>query len=158
MYSIVRGSKPGRGLVFPDSFTPDLGPTLSPVQWVPGLFPGGKAAGAWRWPLPRPASRLNKDLLNGLLTYVIVYQYSETNVVHFLFSLLRIKGLYMFRALLAHHQEALHKRHLVYYVCVMSVGSTTSILLQPTDITRTQDTKCRLLSASWGWASNARSM
>jgi hypothetical protein len=33
---------------------------------------------------------------------IIVYQYSETNVMHFLLSLLRIKGLYMFRALLAH--------------------------------------------------------
>jgi hypothetical protein len=30
----------------------------------------------------------------------------------------------MFRALLAHPQEALHKRHLVYCVRVMSVGST----------------------------------
>jgi hypothetical protein len=29
-------------------------------------------------------------------------QYSETNVMHFLFSLLRINDLYMFRALLAH--------------------------------------------------------
>jgi hypothetical protein len=28
----------------------------------------------------------------------------------------------MFRALLAHLQEALHKRHFVYYVRVMSVG------------------------------------
>jgi hypothetical protein len=28
----------------------------------------------------------------------------------------------MFRALLAHPQEVLHKRHLVYCVCVMSVG------------------------------------
>jgi hypothetical protein len=28
----------------------------------------------------------------------------------------------MFRALLAHLQEALHKRHLVYFVRVMSVG------------------------------------
>jgi hypothetical protein len=49
---------------------------------------------------------------------------SETNVMHFLLSLLRIKGLYMFRALLAHPQEALHKRHLVYCVRVMSVGCT----------------------------------
>jgi hypothetical protein len=53
---------------------------------------------------------------------ITVYQYSETNVMHFLFSLLRIKSLYMFRALLAHLQEALHKRHLVYCVRVMSVG------------------------------------
>jgi hypothetical protein len=34
-------------------------------------------------------------------------QYNETNVMHFLFSLLRIRGLYMFRALLVHIQEAL---------------------------------------------------
>jgi hypothetical protein len=32
---------------------------------------------------------------------IIVYQYSETDGMHFLFSLLRIKGLYVFRALLA---------------------------------------------------------
>jgi hypothetical protein len=65
----------------------------------------------------------------------ILYQYSETNVIHFLFNLLRIKGLYMFPALLAHPQETLHKRHLVYYV-------------QPTDIPCTQYTKCRLCSTS----------
>jgi hypothetical protein len=50
----------------------------------------------------------------------------------------------MFRALPAHPQEALHKRHLVYCVRVMSVGCTglkwksnpTPNLVQPTDITR----------------------
>jgi hypothetical protein len=36
---------------------------------------------------------------------ITVCQYSETNVMHFLCSLLRIKGLYMFRAVLAHPQE-----------------------------------------------------
>jgi hypothetical protein len=44
--------------------------------------------------------------------------------MHFSFNLLRTKGLYMFRALHAHPQEALHKRHLVY--CMrMSVGCAT---------------------------------
>jgi hypothetical protein len=47
---------------------------------------------------------------------IIVYQYNETNVIHFSFSLLRIKSLYMFRALLAHPQKSLHKQHLVYCV------------------------------------------
>jgi hypothetical protein len=57
---------------------------------------------------------------------IIIYQYSETNAMHILFSLLRINGLYMFQ-----------------------------ILVQPTDITRTQYTKCRLCGASWGWESSA---
>jgi hypothetical protein len=86
---------------------------------------------------------------------ITAHQYSETNVMHFVFSLLRINGLYMFQALLAHPQVALDKRHLEYCVRVMSVGCTR---LKPTDITRTQYTKCRLCSASWEWASNARNM
>jgi hypothetical protein len=57
---------------------------------------------------------------------ILRYQYNETNVMHFSFSLLRIKGLYMFRALLVHPQEAPHKRHLVYCVRIMSVGCATS--------------------------------
>jgi hypothetical protein len=48
----------------------------------------------------------------------------------------------MFRALLAHLQEALHKQLLVYCVRVMSV--CIPILVQPADITRTQFTKCCL--------------
>jgi hypothetical protein len=60
-----------------------------------------------------------------------VSKYNETNVMHFSFILLRIKSLYMFRALIAHPQEALHKRHLVYCVRIMSVGcSTTAVSLQ----------------------------
>jgi hypothetical protein len=88
---------------------------------------------------------------------ILLHQYNETNVVHFSFNLLRIKSLYVFRALLAHLQEALHKCHLVY--CVrMCDCSFTGIVAQPTDIIRKQDTKCRLCSTSWGWANNARSM
>jgi hypothetical protein len=55
---------------------------------------------------------------------IIVRQDRETNMMHFMFSLLRINGRYMFRALFAHPQEALHKRHLIYCVCVLSVGCT----------------------------------
>jgi hypothetical protein len=44
---------------------------------------------------------------------IIVYQYSETNVMHILFSLLNVTGLYLFRALLTHSHEALNKQHLV---------------------------------------------
>jgi hypothetical protein len=55
---------------------------------------------------------------------ITVYQHSETNVMHFLFNLLRIRGLYMFQALLAHPQEAMHKWHFVCCVRIMSVGCT----------------------------------
>jgi hypothetical protein len=65
-----------------------------------------------------------RDILNVLLACIVVYQYRKTKLMHFLFNLLRIKDLYMFRALLAHPREALHKRHLVYCVRVMSVGCT----------------------------------
>jgi hypothetical protein len=50
--------------------------------------------------------------------------------MHFSFSLMRIKGLYMFRVLLAHPQEALNKRHLVYCVRMMSVGCGTVAVKQ----------------------------
>jgi hypothetical protein len=89
-------------------------------------------------------------------SYEINYQYNETNAMHFLFNLLRIKGLYIFRVLLAHLQEALNKRHLVYCVRVMSVGcaipgadnwhKTHAMYQVP------------LVSASWRWASNAQNM
>jgi hypothetical protein len=65
---------------------------------------------------------------------------SKTYVLNFSFNALRIKGIYIFRVLLAHLQEALHKRHFVHCVRVMSAGCG------------------RLCSTSWGWASNARNM
>jgi hypothetical protein len=80
-----------------------------------------------------------------------------TNMMHFSFNLLRIKGLYMFRALLAHPQEATHKRHFVYCVRMSVVCGTVATVPQTTDI-RTQYTKCRLCSVSWGCLSNDRNM
>ena len=39
---------PAGGSDFPHLPKPALGPTQPPIQWVPGLFLGGKATGAWR--------------------------------------------------------------------------------------------------------------
>jgi hypothetical protein len=52
----------------------------------------------------------NKNILFNLMfcwPCIIVYQYSKTNVMLFLFNLLRIMGLYVFQALLAHPQKVL---------------------------------------------------
>jgi hypothetical protein len=46
-----------------------------------------------------------------------------------------MKSLYIFRTLFAYPQEVLHKQH----EC-----SENAIVAQPSDITRTQYTKCRL--------------
>jgi hypothetical protein len=93
-------------------------------------------------------------------------QYSETNVMQFLFNLLRINASACFE-----HYLLILKRRLTtdtWYICVrvMSVGCnrigvelvSPTVLLQPTDITPTQYTKCHLFSASWWWANNGRNM
>jgi hypothetical protein len=59
------------------------------------------------------------------MLYLVHIQYSETNVMHSLVSLLRIKGLYMFGESNAYPQEAVHKWHLVWYcVRVVAIGCT----------------------------------
>jgi hypothetical protein len=60
-----------------------------------------------------------------------VYQYNETNVMHFSFNLLRIKASTFFEHYITHPQEALNKRRLVYCIRIMSVGCVTiATLLQ----------------------------
>jgi hypothetical protein len=54
--------------------------------------------------------------------------------MHISFSLLRIKGLYMFQALLAHPQEALHKRDLVYVAVAVSLQPCHSQLTSARNI------------------------
>jgi len=41
------------GRDFPHLSRLALGPTQPPIHWIPALLPGGKPAGAWRWP-PTP--------------------------------------------------------------------------------------------------------
>jgi hypothetical protein len=58
-------------------------------------------------------------------THTLTHTHKHTHThSRFLLNLLRIKGLYMFRALLAHPPETLHHPHLVHCVSVMSVGCT----------------------------------
>jgi hypothetical protein len=84
-----------------------------------------------------------------------VGQYSETDVMYFLFSLLRIRALYMFRELLAHPQEALRIQHLVYCVHVMSDGCTR-INPDAANWYNTHSIYQVPLVWRWGWATNAR--
>ena len=51
------------GRDFPRPSRPALGPNKPPIQWVPGLFLGDKAAGAWHWP-PTPSSTEVKEIVD----------------------------------------------------------------------------------------------
>ena len=51
-------SRCGRG--FPYPCRPALGSNQPHTQWVTGLFPGIKAAGAWRWPLTSSSAEIQE--------------------------------------------------------------------------------------------------
>jgi hypothetical protein len=71
---------------------------------------------------PSGYRRLQVPLVANSSFNSMKHQYDKTNVMHFLFSLLRIKGLYMFRALLAHPQEALHNGtwYIAFVLCQLA--------------------------------------
>jgi hypothetical protein len=56
----------------------------------------------------------------------------------------------MFRALLAHPQEALHKQHLVYCVRIMSVGCGTVAVKLPLILNKLNE-KCITLVSVYGY-------
>ena len=73
---------------------PALGPTQPPVQWVPGLSRGWRAAGVWRWP-PHPLLELwsRKGRAIPLLPLWVkrpVQSLSTRTRVHFTFTLHKI--------------------------------------------------------------------
>jgi hypothetical protein len=107
---------------------------INAIKWQNYL---GTWFGLWNWiqlehkkVLSSTSTRRPKPIVRTAVVLmfcwpcITLYRYNETNVVHFSINLVKIKSLYVFRELLAHPQEAPHKRHLVYFVRVMSVGCT----------------------------------
>jgi hypothetical protein len=75
-------------------------------------------------------------------------QYSETDVMHFSLILLRIKGLYMFRALLAHPQQVLHNSTW-YIACVLC--RLAAVCVAPPEDEQVMLETCRGLWFSINW-------
>jgi len=63
-----RGTNSGGGEIFRTRLDQPWGPTQPPVQWVPGPFAAGKAAGAWRWP-PTPILAKVKQTVELYLSF-----------------------------------------------------------------------------------------
>ena len=82
------------GRDFPHPPKPSLGPTQSPIQWVPCLFlsPGSKAAGSWSYQ-PTPLKRLKSSAipLLPLCSFMAGYRMNFTFTFH-LVPKLRMTG------------------------------------------------------------------
>ena len=67
------GSNPERGKrLFSESCRPAVGPTHSPIHWVPGLFPGGQDAAASNLPLSYVVQRLR---MSGAIPLLHIYAF-----------------------------------------------------------------------------------
>jgi hypothetical protein len=106
--------------------------------------------------LDYPAFKPNRNYVAPLsLACNLSVQWNERDEL--LFNLLRIKGLYMFRALLAHPQEDCGTWYIAYILCQLAApGSKWNSNPGAANWHNTHAiTKCCLCSSSWGWASNA---
>jgi hypothetical protein len=72
-------------------------------------------------------SQMNTMYVQCVQLDITHHQYNKNNVVRFSFNLLRIKGLYMFRALLAHPQEALQNLIWILRACNISCAAVARL-------------------------------
>jgi len=89
------GIKSRRGQDYPHLCKPTLGPTQPPVQWVPCLFPGGKAAGAWHWPPTPSSAEVKERVALYLWAFVACSRVNFTLTLHWVpigFKFSRCKG------------------------------------------------------------------